>query len=62
MDFKKDTIYLVCSKGDCSIFDQLIKIMKQTPKRCEVYLKNNDTKTNRHILDNSTETINPKVE
>ena len=55
MDFKKDTIYLVCSKGDCSIFDQLIKIMKQTPQRCSVCTRRYDPRPNPHIPDNSTE-------
>ena len=57
MLFKANTIYLVCSKGDCSIFDQLIKIMKQTPKRCEVCLRNYDPKPNPHMPDNSTERL-----
>ena len=57
MQFKKDTIYLACSKGECSIFDQLIKIMKQTPKRCEVCTRNYDPKPNPHMPDNSTERL-----
>lgn len=44
MDFKKDTIYLMCSKGECSIFDQLIKIMKQVPRRCDVCKRGWDPK------------------
>lgn len=55
MLFKANTIYLVCSKGDCSIFDQLIKIMKQTPQRCSVCTRRYDPKPNPHIPDNPTE-------
>lgn len=55
MQFKKDTIYLVCSKGECSIFDQLIKIMKQTPKRCNVCQRAYDPKPNPHVPDNEIE-------
>lgn len=44
MDFKKDTIYLMCSKGECSIFDQLIKIMKQVPRRCDICKRGWDPK------------------
>jgi hypothetical protein len=55
MLFKANTIYLACSKGECSIFDQLIKIMKQTPKRCNVCQRAYDPKPNPHIPDNETE-------